>query len=75
MIETVVIQEPLVRVEAAQPGLPGPPGPPGGAYVATGATPPAPAQDGQLWRDPLSGRVMVFFEGAWRGAVLDGQHF
>lgn len=84
MTDVVIVREPqtMVRVEhaaaivqAGQPGLPGPPGPPGGAFAAAGATPPAPAQDGQIWRDPASGRVMIYFDGSWRGAVIDGQHF
>lgn len=70
---TTVIEPTVVNITV--PGLPGPPGPPGGAFAATGVVPPSPAADGQIWRDPASGRVMVFFDGAWRDAVLDGQYF
>lgn len=62
-------------VTAIQPGLPGPPGPPGGAMAETGPVPPSPAQDGQLWRDPANGRLMIYHAGAWRDQVLDGLHF
>jgi len=73
------IYEPTI-VLVSQPGLPGPPGPPGlsgdgGATAGTGVVPPLPGVDGQLWRDPASGRLMIYYDGAWRDQVLDGQNF
>ncbi|WP_367154655.1 hypothetical protein [Methylomonas sp. HYX-M1] len=76
---SVTVYEPII-VLVGQPGLPGPAGPAGpggdgGATAATGAVPPSPGVDGQLWRDPASGRLMIYYNGAWRDQVLDGQNF
>lgn len=75
MTEVVVVYEPTTLVRIVQPGLVGPPGPAGSATVSTGPTPPSPPQEGQMWRDPATGRLQIYSGGAWQGSVLDGLYF
>lgn len=75
MTEVVTVYEPTILVSVGQPGLPGPQGPAGAAVVATSIAPPSTAQEGQLWRDPATGRLQVYVGGSWQGAVVDGLYF
>lgn len=57
-------------------GVQGPPGPPGSGNTYVQETAPAGGiVDGQQWVQPSTGKVRVWYGGAWQDVTLDGEHF